>query len=188
MKLRIEPMLLLLAHVISVGDAMASEPREQAISTPSGTVTTTTETVDPVPQEIQLVDAGTIAEFASMARDAKGFLSVYLTEEAEPTLEALDKAFQLWQSDGSSAYSAEEVVGIYGAYLGSRLVADFDMEWVVVTDEYGTDYAVRAKKCEVLAFPFSSIAKRVERGQFEFMVGVYYATKHTIDSGECRSR
>ena len=43
----------------------------------------------------------------------------------------------------------------------------------MVTDQDGTDYAVRAKKFEVMSFPFSSVEKRVERNQYDFMVGIY---------------
>jgi hypothetical protein len=57
------------------------------------------------------------------------------------------------------------------------------MEWVHVTDEYGTDLAVRARKYEVTSFPFSSVAKRIQNKQYDFMVGVYYAVQDAIASG-----
>jgi hypothetical protein len=62
------------------------------------------------------------------------------------------------------------------------------MEWVVVTDEYGTDYAVRSKQSEVMAFPFSSVAKRIERDQYDFMVGVYHSVRTILESGEYKPR
>jgi hypothetical protein len=31
------------------------------------------------------------------------------------------------------------VIQLVRGYVGNKLVAEFDMEWVMVTDEYGTD-------------------------------------------------
>jgi hypothetical protein len=39
------------------------------------------------------------------------------------------------------------------------------MKWVVVEDEYGRDPALRMLDSSVLAFPLTSISKRVERGE-----------------------
>ena len=75
-----------------------------------------------------------------------------------------------------------------GAYLGNNLVEELEMEWVVVTDKYGTDYAVRGKKYEVLSFPFSSVMKRIENNQYDFMAGVYYVVQVMIASGDYKVR
>ncbi len=75
-----------------------------------------------------------------------------------------------------------------GAYLGNQFITEFQMEWVVVTDQFGTDYAVRAKKYEVMSFPFSSVEKRVDNNQYDFMVGIYYILKHNIENGDYRPR
>ena len=58
------------------------------------------------------------------------------------------------------------------------------MEWVTVEDQYGTDYAVRSRKMEVLSFPFSSVSKRVENSQCDFMVAVYHTVDHTLKNGD----
>lgn len=57
----------------------------------------------------------------------------------EPNLRDYDTAFRAWQQDEAPAYSDMLVIQLIGGYLGNKLVADFDMEWVMVTDEYGTD-------------------------------------------------
>jgi hypothetical protein len=62
------------------------------------------------------------------------------------------------------------------------------MEWVTVSDEYGTNYAVRGKSAEVMAFPFSSVLKRIENNEHDFMYGVYYAVKGALESGDYKSR
>jgi hypothetical protein len=51
------------------------------------------------------------------------------------------------------------------------------MEWVEVTDEYGTDKAVRGKNAEVTSFPFSVVSKRIEKNEYEFIYSVF----HTVE-------
>ena len=73
-----------------------------------------------------------------------------------------------------------------GAALGEKMVADLDMEWVVVSDQFGTDYGVRSRKSEVMAFPFSSVQKRVGRNEYDFLIGIYHSVQSLIESGESR--
>jgi hypothetical protein len=81
-------------------------------------------------------------------------------------------------------HSAAEVIDILGAYFGEICNQDLNMEWVTVTDNSGTDYAIRGVVVEVMAYPFSSVAKRVDSGESEFLYGIYYAIKDMVESGE----
>ncbi len=51
-----------------------------------------------------------------------------------------------------------------GITLGDALAQKLGMRWVVVEDEYGRDPALSFENSSVLAFPLTSISKRVERG------------------------
>jgi len=113
---------------------------------------------------------------------AKKFL-ITCHPAADQSLKAYDEAFRIWQKEKIIRFSEDAVIDGLGAHLGNKLVADFDMEWVEVSDEYGVDLAVRAKKYEVISFPFSSVAKRIKNNEFNFMEGVYYAVKDAIASG-----
>ena len=62
------------------------------------------------------------------------------------------------------------------------------MEWVTVTDEYGTDYAVRSTKVELMSFPFSTVFKRIEDKKHDFVQGVYYTIKEMLTNGEYKVR
>ena len=75
-----------------------------------------------------------------------------------------------------------------GAHLGERLVAKFEMEWVVVTDQYGRDLAVRSKRVEVVSYPYSSVSKRIASDQYDFMEGIYYAVQDVIENGNNKAR
>jgi hypothetical protein len=168
--------------------AMPENPKTETIQTQNGPVSTTKQTVDPIPQKIAIVSQKDVLAINALASKAKSFVVTYIPEVLNPSLKDFDEAFHRWQREKNRRYSDQQVIEILGAYLGNQLIADFQMEWVVVTDQYGTDYAVRAKKYEVMSFPFSSVSKRIESNQYDFMVGVYETVKHTIASGDYKVR
>ncbi|MEM8953401.1 MAG: DUF3806 domain-containing protein [Verrucomicrobiota bacterium] len=77
-------------------------------------------------------------------------------------------------------------MNILGAYPGQLMVEDFDMEWVMVADQYGQDYAVRDKTSELMSFPFSSMMERIEDKEHDLIHGVYHVLKHEVENGECK--
>jgi 2-succinyl-5-enolpyruvyl-6-hydroxy-3-cyclohexene-1-carboxylate synthase len=186
MKNIVSALLAVLVGSPSVG--ATNKPESKMIQTPEGSITATTTTVEPVPQTIVMASPKQVAEINALASKARGFVSKYLPDVLSPSLQDFDEAFRLWQQEKMSTYTEQQVIEVLGAQLGSKLISDLDMEWVVVSDQYGTDFAVRAKKHEVMAFPFSSVAKRIERKQYEFMVGVYRTVQHTIATGDVKTR
>jgi hypothetical protein len=168
--------------------AMSDERRTKTVDTPDGSITTNTTTVEPVPQKIEVANPKDTQAFDAYASQGNRFVSTYLPRVTNPSLKDFDEAFRLWQVEKKRRYTAQQVIEILGAYLGNKLIVDFQMEWVVVKDEYGTDFAVRAKKYEVLSFPFSSVAKRIENNQYDFMAGVYHTVRTSIESGEYKAR
>ncbi len=173
-------MLLSLLLAPFIGEAKSQESK--TLSTPTGTVSLTSTEVTPVPQQIVLLGAGKLHQIHELDEAAMQLLAEY-RPGANPSLKSYDEAFRLWQRDESRQFSTDDVVERLGAYLGNRLANDFDMEWVEVTDEYGTDLAVRSRKFEVISFPLSSVAKRIQNNQYDFMVGVYYAVQDALASG-----
>ena len=167
---------------------MSDELRTKTIETPYGSITTKTTTVEPTPQVITAASLNTLKTINANASQGNKFIATYLPKVDNPTLKDFDVAFRMWQADKSKHHTKQQVIEILGAHLGNKLVSDFKMEWVVVKDEYGTDLAVRAKKYEVVAFPFSSVVKRIENNQYDFMVGVYHAVKASIESGDAKAR
>jgi hypothetical protein len=163
---------------------MINPQETKTFATPSGPITATTQTVDPVPQEVAVVAAAEIKEFEELALACWDFVAAYLGRDVRLSLESLDEAFRAWQTESSRQYSDQRVVQILGAYLGQRLTNDLDMEWVTVVDEYGTDYAVRSRRWEVLSFPFAAVSKRIENYQCDFMVAVYQTVEHTLKNGD----
>ena len=156
------------------------------IETPDGDVMAHQSSADAMPQDIKRVSGRELARLQSLGTRGPGFVAAYLSNTPNPDLKDYDRAFRAWQTSASPQHSKDQVVEILGAYLGNCMIADFDMEWVMVTDEYGTDYAVRGKTNDVMAFPFSSVMKRIEDGEHEFLYGVYHTLKHTLKSGDVK--
>ncbi|QDV88774.1 DUF3806 domain-containing protein [Planctomycetes bacterium TBK1r] len=80
------------------------------------------------------------------------------------------------------------MIQITGGCLGNKGVTDFDLEWITVADEYGTDDAVRSAKVEVMSFPFSTVLKRIEDKKYDFVHGVYFTVKEMLTNGEYQVR
>ncbi len=167
---------------------MVDEPREVKIDTPDGEVIAHNKSVTPVPQTVTVVAGDELAWLQSLGGDGPQFISTYLPSVTAPTLKDYDAAFRAWQQDQSPQYDEQKVIEIFGGYLGNKCVADFDMEWVTVTDEYGTDYAVRSTEVELMSFPFSTVLKRIEDKEYDFVRGVYYTIKEMLANGEYKVR
>ena len=180
-------LLAIAALTISAGcNPLAQEPHETKGDTPDGEVNDTN--AEPTPQTVTVVAGDDLEWLQSLGSDGPQFVSNYLPTVTSPTLKDYDAAFRAWQQDQSPKHDDQQVIQIIGGYLGNRLVADFDMEWVTVTDEYGTDYAVRSANVEVMSFPFSTVLKRIEDKEYDFVHGVYYTVKNMIANGECKVR
>jgi len=168
--------------------APESEPEELMIETDEGMVVGHTTEVEDFPQKVVPVNAAESRQIAEWAAEAEAFLSAYETPQSKNELKRYDEAFKAWQDSATKNHSDQDVISTLGAYIGQRMVQDFDMEWVMVTDQYGQDYAVRHKTSELMSFPFSSVMKRIEDKEHEFIHGVYHVLKHEVENGKWKQR
>ena len=164
------------------------ELEELTIETDEGTVVGHTTEVDDFPQKVVPVNDAESRQFAAWASEAETFLNAYGTPQSENELKRYDEAFKAWQDSTTKKHSDQDVINVLGAHLGQLMVEDFDMEWVMVTDQYGQDYAVRHKTSELMSFPFSSVMKRIEDNEHDFIHGVYHVLKHEVENGEWKQR
>lgn len=76
----------------------------------------------------------------------------------------------------------EELVGILGASIGDILARKLDMPWMIVTDQWGTEYALYEKEpTEIMLFPMDAVSKRWERKEdtlTEYVEGVLAHVEH----------
>ena len=93
-------------------------------------------------------------------------------EGVRPSLESLDRAFEKYLATGGEPSNANEVIQAVGAVFGTELVENLGFQWVIATDEYGTDLAVLARpgRGDVAIFPAEFVAKRYERSEAPFLV------------------
>ncbi len=163
---------------------MAKKHEKMRVDTPEGEIDVDSEVVESAPPTIKAVDGEELMWLRSLGNDGPRFVTYYLPHVTEPDLKDYDAAFRAWQRDEASPYTKQQVIQLIGGYLGNKCVADLDMEWVTVTDEHGTDYAVYKAATGVMCFPFSAVFKRIEDNEYDFIQSLYYVTKAMIVKGE----
>ena len=95
----------------------------------------------------------------------------------------LDLAFEAWTKDPNpDKFPAERVAEAFGAALGQALADRLGMEWAHV-DDNGWVEAVVHFKSHTIAYPFDSVAKRVEAGEYGFIQGIYHAVQEQMRQG-----
>lgn len=73
-----------------------------------------------------------------------------------------------------------------GVVLGDTFVQDMKMEWVMVEDQYGRDFAVRLPGTTIILFPLTMISKRIERGEQVDVFDLYNAAAAQVESAKKR--
>ena len=172
--------MLLLSSVCMAQDTYSVE-------TPDGEFEVTETTVEQFPQEVTEVEDATRVAIDANASLGPAFVDEFVGGVSEPDLKDYDEAFRRWQlavASGDTEIDSNVVIEILGCVLGNLLVTELDMQWVKVTDQYGTDYAVKGRSVEVFSYPFSTVAKRVENEEYDFMYNVFYAIKQAVESEE----
>jgi hypothetical protein len=94
------------------------------------------------------------------------------TEEL-PSPEDLDHAFNSWlHSLGPDEADANSVVNCVGIAFGQHLVNSTQLEWVIASDEYGTELALFGLpgQGDILVYPQNFVAKRYEANVGTFIV------------------
>ncbi|WP_222435946.1 DUF3806 domain-containing protein [Rubripirellula tenax] len=94
-----------------------------------------------------------------------------------PTLQSLLDAKPFSTGDEAS-------LEVLGSALGDVVAATLGFDWVVATDEHGSDFAIKHPSKMVLAFPRDMIVKRVESGAIlnltELYLGVVAALEEQV--------
>ena len=150
-----------------------------------GTVTQDHFPVEPTPQRTRpLIEAEERLRRSSLAELLSEAVNhgVASAEAAYLTPEELDR---LWQRlDPSPVSDAEfnHFAHLFGFALGEYLVQRTGLQWCVLADQYGSDYAVRHHVASVTAFPVSSVGKRLERHESGFFQPLAASIVHEISA------
>jgi len=170
---------------------MSEQPKVIKIDTPEGEIVGHEVPIEEKPRTIVRVKGKHLKWLRSLGKNVGDFIHSYspdLPATEEVTLKHCDQAFRAWQLARNPSHEAEDVIEILGGYLGNKCVDGLDMEWITITDEYGSDYGVRSRTAELMGFPFSTVYKRIEDGEHDFLHGVYALLSERLNSGEHKLR
>jgi hypothetical protein len=110
-------------------------------------------------------------------RGAAKLVEIFWPQEAgKPlTLAALDCAFTVWSVGNEKDNKIiNAVINRVGVAFGQFLVDGLGLNWVIATDERGSDLAVHGPPGkDVLIYPANFVAKRWERQEMQFLEKSY---------------
>jgi len=104
-------------------------------------------------------------------------------ETARDKYETLDGKLRLLDTILRSKWiAANETLKLQclGVTFGDALAQKLSLEWVAVEDEFGRDPALSKVGTSLLAFPLTSISKRIERGEEIDLYEFFEAACETI--------
>lgn len=96
---------------------------------------------------------------------------VGVSELELPSPDDLDRAFAAWLPNHDTA-EANAIVNCVGVALGQHVVDRTGLDWVIASDEYGTELAIYGLpgQGDVLVYPQNLVAKRYEKKSGPFIV------------------
>ena len=130
------------------------------------------QTADPIPQSVQPFGCEE-ERWLEASLDKARELGLRYGSGGKLTQDELDRVFSRWMSEEGEKESSDLVANALGAAFGTYLVERHGFRWVLLTDAYGSEYAVRHPVGEVTAFPRASVEKRIQKGQPEFFQDLY---------------
>src|SRR4051794_24834528 len=94
-------------------------------------------------------------------------------DEDLPALDRLDACIAGWQSDDDSRVDVNVLINGVGVAFGEHLARQARLQWVIATDDHGSDLALHGQPGDILVFPASTVAKRVVAGETAFVQSLY---------------
>jgi hypothetical protein len=132
-----------------------------------GMVTTT----DPLPEQFRPFESEEFELQVSLAAATQ--LSIKYGSGGELTPEGLDEVFSRWIFDEEEKEDGSAVANALGAAFGEFFVEHLGFRWIVLTNQFGTDYAVRHHLGETTAYPRASVQKRIESRETGFFHSIH---------------
>ncbi len=93
-----------------------------------------------------------------------------------------DRRFAEWQAAPQhDRFDPNEVISLVGVGFGEQLRRLADLQWVIATDHFGTDLALKGEPGEIFLFPLNMLAKRWEAGEVGFIPALATAASRSVD-------
>lgn len=99
------------------------------------------------------------------------------------TLAALDRAFAVWiASKPTDNGLINAIINYVGIAFGQALVDGIGLNWVIATDDQGSELAVYGLpgRGDILVYPANFVAKRWERRETNFLEEAYRKISHDV--------
>jgi hypothetical protein len=84
----------------------------------------------------------------------------------------LMKAQEVLENEGFGPEHEHELLAL-GAVLGNVFAANTPMQWSLVTNEFGSNLALRHPETGFVLYPLAMIVKRIEQGRVVDIPGLY---------------
>jgi hypothetical protein len=111
------------------------------------------------------------------------FVSAFSAGSSDIELPVLDAAFAAWlQQHDHESEDPNPVINAFGVAFGQNLVDQLQLEWVVASDEHGTELAVHGQTGDVLIYPANLVAKRYTARETGFFVPLFDEMRARIES------
>jgi hypothetical protein len=101
--------------------------------------------------------------------------------EPLPTLERLDACVAGWLADDDTRVDVNTLVNAAGIAFGAHLAQDAVLDWVIATDDQGSDLALHGEPGNIFLFPANAVAKRVTAGEVGFIVSLHHAMVGAVE-------
>jgi hypothetical protein len=114
---------------------------------------------------------------------ARGIVQHYLGVVGSlPPLAVLDDLVEHWRlRPGGDRIDVNDLVNAVGISFGQHLANRLHLDWVIATDESGTDLALHGEPGHLVIFPANAVAKRVVAGEARFVEPLYTAIVTDIE-------
>ena len=94
------------------------------------------------------------------------------------TASTLDNLIDLWNHDETQFDCAKsEFVNSIGSAFGHYINKMIGSKWILLTDEYGTDYSCQIDEINLRAFPLNSVLKAIEQKRENSLDTIYLMLK-----------
>jgi len=146
-------------------------------------------TLEQYPETVEAISAEDRDGFARNAEIARSFVQSFgLVASEKLTPDLLDQAFQSWlEAADRQGYSNEAAIAVLGAAFGKYCSDTLSMNWIQVAEGSCVTFAVRASDCDVRAYPYDMIAKRLPNSEVGFFASVYLVLKNNVAMARLRS-
>lgn len=90
------------------------------------------------------------------------------------TASVLDELIDLWNDDSTRFDVSEpDFINIIGSAFGHYLNKTIGSKWLIVTDEYGTDYTCQIDEIKLSSFPINSVSKAINQKREGSLEDIY---------------